>query len=141
MTLTIPQNIMDMAIEAKGENFNILNPKVYTKHKVKDEAFLESVRQFINSDLPMDIVLFSSKSGADTHTDIHLKHLDTHTYIIPIILPENGKATITHSGGVNTLEYANPVKIDHQQPHRLDVENETGCVVLMASKILSTSNV
>lgn len=133
--LHIPQNIMDMALDAKDENFNILNPKVYTKHKIKDEEFLESVKQFINSDLPMDIVLFSSKSGAGSHTDIHLKHLDTHTYIIPLILPEGG-AVINHSKGANYLEFAKPVKIDHQKPHDLQVHEETGCVVLMASKIV-----
>lgn len=137
MRLFIPQTIMDKAHEAKGENFNILNPKVYTKHKITDKSFLESVREFINSDLPMDIVLFSSKSGADNHTDIHLEHLDTHTYIIPLILPQNGNAVITHSGGSEVLEYAKPVKINHQEKHELTVDNESGCVVLMASQILS----
>jgi hypothetical protein len=134
--LEIPEDILNLAIEAKNENFNILDPKIYTKHKIADNEFLESVKDFIQSDLPMDIVLFSSKSGALPHIDTHLDHLDDYTYIIPLILPTDGYATIKHSEGESVLEYAVPILISHQHMHSLEVSNESGCVVLMASKIL-----
>lgn len=135
MKLEIPDNIIDMAFQAMNENFNILNPTVYTKHKITDEKFLEHVREYVQSDTKMDIVLFSSKSGAEEHTDIHLKHLDTFTYIIPVIVPE-GDSFIVHSKGKDKLVYAEPIKINHQEPHSLSVSNDSGCVVLMASKTI-----
>lgn len=82
--------------------------------------------------------MFSSKSGALPHIDTHLDHLDLYTYIIPLILPTDGHAILKHSKGEVILEYSIPIKNFHQHLHSLEVSNQSGCVVLMASKIIHT---
>lgn len=117
-----------------NENHNILNPKIYLKHRFEDKEFEDQLKILIDTD-KVDYVLFSSRSGAEEHVDTHLKHLDIFTYIIPIILP--GENVILKSERKETiLELGVPVRINHQLPHSLIVSCDQPLVLVMASKVL-----
>lgn len=131
--MNITKTISEFAKTILDENHNILNPKVYLKHRVEDKEFEEQLKELIGTD-NVDYVLFSSRSGAEEHVDTHLKHLDIYTYIIPIILPE--KPTILVADKEHILEIGNPIKINHQLKHSLRVEDDSPLVLVMASKIL-----
>lgn len=131
--MKLTKTIMAAAEEIRCENHNILNPKVYTKHRVEDKKFTKRLQKMMKTKRRVDFVLFSSRSGAEPHIDKHLKHLTKHTYIIPVILPATG-ATMTTPSGIHQLKVGRPVKINHQEMHSLEVLEETGCVVIMASK-------
>ncbi len=132
--MTIPYTITEFAKTIINENHNILNPKVYLKHRISDTIFENQLKELIGTD-NVDYVLFSSRSGADEHIDTHLTHLDIFTYIVPIILPST--TTILHHDGISSfLQVGMPIKINHQLPHSLSVFNDEPCVLVMASKIL-----
>lgn len=134
MLISLTDKIKDFAKSIINENHNILNLKIYLKHRIKDINFESQLKQLINTD-KVDYVLFSSRSGAAEHVDTHLKHLDIFTYIIPIILP--GENVILRSEGKETiLELGVPVRINHQLPHSLIVSCDQPLVLVMASKVL-----
>lgn len=35
--IDVPDNIHALAVAARNKNFNILDPKIYTKHKITDQ--------------------------------------------------------------------------------------------------------
>lgn len=117
-----------------NENHNILNPKIYLKHRFEDKEFEDQLKILIDTD-KVDYVLFSSRSGAEEHVDTHLKHLDIYTYIIPIILPEEEVVLIADSKE-SILLIGEPIMINHQIPHSLVVKNDSPIVLVMASKVL-----
>lgn len=127
-------DLLNLAENIKNENHNILNPKKYNKTKIIDLDLFKELSPIMETE-NIDAVMFSSKIGAEEHTDIHLTHLDIYTYIVPVVLPE-GKNILKHSEGEISLSVGDIVKINHQLPHSLSVENYTGCVLIMASKIL-----
>lgn len=134
MKVTLTSNTLLTAQKIKNENHNILNPKKYTKYSFFDVELFDKLSKLMNTN-NIDAVMFSSKIGAEEHTDIHLKHLDIYTYIIPVILPK-GNNLLKHSNGEVLLTIGDVIRINHQLPHSLTVENDTGCVLIMASKIL-----
>lgn len=117
------------------ENHNILNPKIYLKHRIENKKFEEDLKVLIDTD-KVDYVLFSSRSGAEEHIDKHLTHLDIYTYIIPIILPNAKVELITKNNGNHFLALYQPIKINHQEPHSLKVITDEPLVLVMASKVL-----
>ncbi len=117
-----------------NENHNILNPKIYLKHRFEDKEFEDQLKILIDTD-KVDYVLFSSRSGAEEHVDTHLKHLDIYTYIIPIILPKEEVVLIADKKEY-ILSIGKPVMINHQIPHSLVVKNDSPIVLVMASKVL-----
>lgn len=131
--MNITKTISEFAKTILDENHNILNPKIYLKHRVEDKEFEEQLKELIETD-NVDYVLFSSRSGAEEHVDTHLTHLDIYTYIIPIILPE--KPAILVADKEYILELGVPIKINHQLKHSLRVEDDSPLVLVMASKIL-----
>lgn len=133
--ITIPEEITNLAKNIINENHNILNPKKYDKHKLENKD-LENELKKVMGDINIDSVMFSSKIGAEEHTDIHLKHLDTYTYIVPVILPV-GKNILKHSEGEVEVKVGDIIKINHQLKHSFSVENNSGCVLIMSSEILS----
>lgn len=118
-----------------NENHNILNPKVYLKHRIENKEFEQDLKELINTD-KVDYVLFSSRSGAEEHIDTHLTHLDIYTYIIPIILTTSKVELTTKNNGNYFLELYKPIKINHQEPHALKVTTDEPLVLVMASKVL-----
>lgn len=133
--MIIPETITSFAKTIIDENHNILNPKVYLKHRIHDDSFEKQLKELIDTE-HVDYVLFSSRSGAETHIDTHLTHLDIHTFIIPIILPSTVAILEYDCGNKAILQIGIPVKINHQLPHSLIVFNDEPCVLVMASKIL-----
>lgn len=131
--MKITKTISEFAKTILDENHNILNPKVYLKHRVEDKEFEEQLKELIETD-NVDYVLFSSRSGAEEHVDTHLTHLDIYTYIIPIILPE--KQAILVADKEYILKLGVPIKINHQLKHSLKVEDDSPLVLVMASKVL-----
>ena len=130
--IKITDNIFDFANTIVNENHNIMNPKTYLKHRVNDEQFENSLKELIGVD-DVDYVLLSSRSGAEEHVDTHLTHLDIYTYIIPVLVSEG--ATLVADKEYQ-LEVGQPIKINHQKKHRLDVQNDEPMVVIMASEVL-----
>lgn len=130
----LTNTLIDFANIIKEENHNILNPKIYLKHRLEDPIFEHELKKLINCE-KVDFVLFSSRSGAEEHVDTHLTHLDIYTYIIPVILP-NTNVVLNAEGEKHVLKIGQPVKINHQLPHSLVVTNDSPIVLVMASRIL-----
>ncbi len=130
----LTNSLIEFADTIKTENHNILNPKVYLKHRFEDLIFEQELKNLIGCD-NVDFVLFSSRSGAEEHVDTHLTHLDIYTYIIPVILP-GVDVVLNAEGKQHILKIGEPVKINHQLPHSLTVQNDSPIVLVMASRII-----
>lgn len=130
----LTNTLIDFANTIKEENHNILNPKIYLKHRLEDPIFEHELKKLINCE-KVDFVLFSSRSGAEEHVDTHLTHLDIYTYIIPVILPKEEVVLIADKKEY-ILSIGKPVMINHQTPHSLVVKNDSPIVLVMASKVL-----
>ena len=118
-----------------GENHNIADPKVATKHQITNAAYLQYLSVQLGMYKEINAVIFSSPNGAEEHIDTHLAHLDTMTSIIPVVLPPKG-AVLYYDNQTFDLAVGEPVKINHQLPHRVTVGDESGCVLIMASEVL-----
>lgn len=134
--INVPNAVVEFAKTIIDENHNVLNPKIYLKHRFENKEFEESLKKLIGCD-KVDWVLFSSRSGAEEHVDTHLKHLDVFTYIIPVIMDYDNLVILNVSDYKTTLlEEGFAYKINHQIPHSLTVTNDSPLVLVMASKVL-----
>ena len=134
--ITVPVEVIEFTKTIMDENHNVLNPKVYLKHRFENEEFEESLKKLIGCD-KVDWVLFSSRSGAEEHVDTHLKHLDIYTYIIPVVMDYDNITILNECDyGSTLLEEGFAYRINHQEPHSLSVTNDSPLVLCMASKVL-----
>lgn len=132
-TINLSPQLLKYAESIIDENDKILNPTIYSKHRIAHPPLNRQLKHLLATD-KIDYVLFSSKSGAEPHIDSHLKHFENHTYIIPVILPKGINTLFTEEEDYE-LQVGNVYKINHQKLHSLEVANESGCVVIMASRI------
>lgn len=132
--VNIPQHVRLNADTIKLQNYKTNSPKKFQKTIGNDLGVSFNIAKKIDVHPQyIDWVYFSCCNEAEPHVD----NLDplvygTLTYIIPIILPE-GNNILTVNDVSIPIQLNNMYSFNHQDIHRLDVENYTGCVVLMAS--------
>lgn len=130
---TLPDSIIESARSIAHQNHDITNPMSYNKVRLSNLEFERLLRNLF-PDSQVDYVLFSSESGAEEHTDVHLKHLDIYTQIIPIII--DGQAVLHYRGKAYELRTGQPILINHQLPHSITTKDSSALVLCMASKII-----
>ncbi len=138
----IPEVVERYANEVQYENCNSTHHKDYSKHTLTSLKHYNEMEELIKITVdeirPLDWVYFSAANGAEPHKDLlDPEKFDDITYVIPLVLPKYGKATLVHGTAKINLELYKVYGFDHTLIHSLEVSgNDTGCTLIMAAALI-----
>jgi hypothetical protein len=140
-SVLIPLGVYEKAIKIQDENINNKWPSTYLKHEGTDQTMIKTLSKLLScKEEDVDYVYFSSRSGAETHVDkLPLDKFGLDTIIIPLIIPEGANRLTV--GPLSVVVYVDQGYLfHHQTPHSFEVSADTGCVLIMAAKRISTDH-
>jgi hypothetical protein len=131
----IPQDVLEEALKVQTENIVNRWPATYRKHKGNNLELIKTLSLMLScTEEEVDYVYFSSRSGAETHTDkLPLNKFGLDTIIIPLVIPYGNNWLTVDSDSI-AVSKETAYLFNHQTPHSFEVAKETGCVLIMAAR-------
>jgi hypothetical protein len=133
--IIVGAEVMGIAQSIREQNYKVNTPSKYHKHTGNNHPVIYQLSGMFDCDFnKVDYVYFSSKEGAEPHTDqLSLSKYEEDTILIPLILPR-GISTLEVGEWAVTLEPLLAYRFKHTDIHSLKLQDtESGCVMIMAA--------